>query len=294
MADIIDAHHHIWRQDDLPWLAGPMLPRIFGPYEALRRDYPVAEFLADLESTGVTKSVYVQANWAPERFEDETAWVQKTADETGWPHAIVGFADFMSEDVRPQLARLAKYSLLRGIRQQIHWHENEAYRFAPNTDVAADATFRRNIAHLGDYGLSFDLQVFPSQMHGAARLAEACPDVTLILQHSGMLEDLSDAGREEWRTGMEFLAAQKNVVSKLSAFGTFIHRNDAAHIADMVSQTVAMFGAARCLFGSNFPIEKLWCNYGDLIAAFQSAAETLPEADRRAIFHDTAAAVYRI
>lgn len=294
MADIIDAHHHIWRQDDLPWLAGPMLPRIFGPYDALRRDYPVAEFLADLEGTGVTRSVYVQANWAAGRFEDETAWVQKTADETGWPNAIVGFADFMAEDVRTQLDRLAKYPLLRGIRQQIHWHENEAYRFAPHADVAADKTFRRNIAYLGDYGLSFDLQVFASQMPGAAALAEACPDVTFILQHSGMLEDLSDAGRAEWRTGMELLAAQNNVVSKLSAFGTFIHQNDVAHITDMVTQTVAIFGAARCLFGSNFPIEKLWCNYGELIAGFQSAAEILPEADRRAIFHDTAAAVYRI
>jgi predicted TIM-barrel fold metal-dependent hydrolase len=294
MAEIIDAHHHIWRQDDLPWLAGPMVARIFGPYEALRRDYPMAEFLEDLEGSGVAKSVYVQANWAPGRFEDEAAWVQKTADETDWPHAIVGFVDMMDGDVRPQLDRLCKFPLLRGIRQQIHWHENEAYRFAPHANVAADATFRRNIAYLGDYGLSFDLQVFAGQMQGAAALAEACPEVTFILQHAGMLEDLSDAGRAEWRAGMQLLAAQKNVVSKLSAFGTFIHKNDPAHIADMVAQTVDMFGPARCLFGSNFPIEKLWCDYGTLIAAFQSAAETLTEAEARAIFHDNAARVYRI
>ena len=171
MAEIIDAHHHIWRQDDLPWLAGPMLPRIFGPYDAIRRNYPATEFLADLEGSGVVKSVYVQANWAADRFEDETAWVQKTAEEAGWPHAIVGFADFMSDDVRPQLDLLCEYPLLRGIRQQIHWHENEAYQFAPHADVAADDTFRRNIACLGDYGLSFDLQVFARQMQGAAELA---------------------------------------------------------------------------------------------------------------------------
>jgi len=294
MAEIIDAHHHIWRQADLPWLAGPMVARIFGPYDALRRDYPVTEFLADLEGSGVTKSVYVQANWAPARFEDETAWVQQTADETGWPHAIVGFADFSGRDVRPQLDQLCKYPLLRGIRQQIHWHENEAYRFAPHADVAADDTFRRNIAQLGDYGLSFDLQVFAGQMRGAAALAQACPGVTFVLQHSGMLEDLSDQGRSHWRAGMHALAAQPNVVSKLSAFGTFIHRNDTAHIADMVRQTVAMFGAERCLFGSNFPIEKLWCDYGALVAAFEGAAESLSEADRRAIFHDTASRVYGI
>ena len=59
-----------------------MLPRIFGPYEPIRRDYPIEEYLADIAGTGVEKSVYVQANWAPERAEDEVAWVQKTADET--------------------------------------------------------------------------------------------------------------------------------------------------------------------------------------------------------------------
>ena len=53
MTDIIDAHHHIWRRRDLPWLDGPMQPRIFGPYEAIRRDYLIDEYLADLAGTGV-------------------------------------------------------------------------------------------------------------------------------------------------------------------------------------------------------------------------------------------------
>ena len=60
---IIDAHHHIWRRRDLPWLMGPMRPRIFGPYEPIRRDYLVEDYLADATPCGVTHSVYVQANW---------------------------------------------------------------------------------------------------------------------------------------------------------------------------------------------------------------------------------------
>ena len=261
---IIDAHHHIWRQQDLPWLSGPMLPRIFGPYEPIRRDYPIEEFLADIAGSGVAKSVYVQANWAPERAEDEVAWVQRTADESGWPHGIVGYADLTVADARPALDRLMKYKLIRGVRQQIHWHENEQYRFAKRPDLADDETFRRNIGALADYGLSFDLQVFAPQMAGAARLASALPRTTFILQHAGMLEDLSDTGRAAWRAGMATLAAQPNVVAKLSAFGTFIHRNDPAHIAWIVDETVKLFGPKRCLYGSNFPIEKLWTDYGSL------------------------------
>ena len=82
MIGIVDAHHHIWRQADLAWLSGPMQPRIFGPYEPIRRDYPIAEYLADLAGSGVTRSVYVQTNWPNDRFEDEAAWVQETANDT--------------------------------------------------------------------------------------------------------------------------------------------------------------------------------------------------------------------
>ncbi|WP_024506825.1 amidohydrolase family protein [Bradyrhizobium sp. ARR65] len=292
MTGIVDAHHHIWRQADLPWLSGPMQPRIFGPYEPIRRDYTIQEYLGDLAGSGVTRSVYVQTNWAKEGFEDEAAWVQRTADEHGWPHAIVAYADVSASDVRPQLDRLARYPLVRGVRMQLHWHENPLYRFAARADLCADPVIQRNIARLADYGWSFDLQVFAPQMADAAALARACPNVTFILQHAGMLEDLSPQGRAAWRTGMEQLGACPNVVSKLSGLGTFIHRNDPAHVADVVRQTVAMFGAERCVFGSNFPIEKLWTSYRSLIEAHLAAAATLSTDQRDAIFRTTATRVY--
>jgi predicted TIM-barrel fold metal-dependent hydrolase len=153
---------------------------------------------------------------------------------------------------------------------------------------------QNNVAKLADYGWSFDLQVFTGQMKDAAKLARACPDVTFILQHAGMLEDLSEKGVEAWRSGMKRLADEPNVVSKLSAFGTFIHRNDAEHIKTILTDTVEIFGAERCLFGSNYPIEKLWTSYADLVSAFKDAASGLSKADQKAIFHDTAMRVYNL
>jgi predicted TIM-barrel fold metal-dependent hydrolase len=294
MIPIVDGHHHIWRQADLPWLVGPMQPRIFGPYEPIRRDYSIDEYRSDIAGSDVVKSVYVQTNWPRERFEDEAAWVQKTAQATGWPHAIVAYADFSQPDVRPQLDRLARYDLVRGARMQLHWHENPLYRFAARADLVADPVLRRNIRHLAQYGWSFDLQVFARQMAGAADLAEDCPNVTFVLQHAGMLEDLSLEGRAEWRAGIVRLAACPNVVSKLSGLGTFLHRNDPAHIEGVMRETVGIFSAKRCLFGSNFPIEKLWTSYSALVDAYRKAASSLSEADQRAILHDTAMRVYRI
>jgi predicted TIM-barrel fold metal-dependent hydrolase len=109
-----------------------------------------------------------------------------------------------------------------------------------------------------------------------------------------MLEDLSPDGWARWRQGMRLLASRHNVVSKLSALGTFIHKNDPAHIAAIVRETIDMFGAERCLFGSNFPVEKLWTSYPDLIASYRSAIEPLGEKAARAVFNDTATRVYRL
>ncbi len=108
-----------------------------------------------------------------------------------------------------------------------------------------------------------------------------------------MLEDLSPAGRSAWRAGMVRLAACPNVVCKLSGLGTFIHRNDTAHIAAIVAESVAVFGPDRCLFGSNFPIEKLWTNYRDLVQAFLDATQSNPR-HRDAILRDTAMRIYRL
>ncbi len=292
--DIIDSHHHIWRQADLKWLQGPMQPRIFGDYETLRRDYPIEEFLSDIASSNVTRSVFVQANWPNDQFEDEVRWVQETADKTGWPQGIVGFADMTVPDVRPQLERLSAYPAMRGIRQQFHWHENPLYRFAANASMAEDPAIQANIRKLADFGWTFDLQLFAGQMKGAVSLAKSCPDVTFILQHAGMPEDQSDEGWKTWREGMRALAEMPNVVSKLSGFGTFVHRVDADLIKRIILETVDMFGDERCMFGSNFPIEKIWTSYEALVAAHISAVSELGEDAMQNIFCNTAARVYRL
>jgi len=118
--------------------------------------------------------------------------------------------------------------------------------------------------------------------------------VTFVLQHAGMPEDLSESGRALWRRGMAALAARPNVVAKLSGLGTFLRRLDAAHIARITAETVRLFGPQRCLFGSNFPIEKLWTDYAALVAAHRDAVAPFGDGAARKILHDTARRVYRL
>jgi predicted TIM-barrel fold metal-dependent hydrolase len=291
---VVDAHHHVWRRADQPWLQGPTVPRIFGDYEAIKRDYPIEEYLSDIAGCNVSASVYVQTNWAKERAAEEVEWVQSIADRSGWPHAIVGFIDLLADDAAATMQAQARAPLMRGVRQQLHWHENPQYRFASRPDEMNAVPFRRNFARLEEHGWLFELQVFAAQMKDGAALAAAFPQITLVLEHAGMAEDRSKSGRVAWREGMKRLADQPNVCTKLSGLGTFIHRNDPAHIAEIVEETVEIFGPQRCMWGSNFPIEKLWTDYASILTAVKEAIRGFDAADQAAILGNNARRLYRI
>jgi predicted TIM-barrel fold metal-dependent hydrolase len=293
MNAIVDCHFHIWRQKDQPWLNGPMIPRIFGPYEPIRRDYPIEEYLGDLQGLGVEKGVYVQTNWAKEDFENEVAWLSQTAAETGWPHAIVGYTDFTVDDVRPQLDRLKAYPLLRGVRMQLHWHQVPEYRFARDARQVVDPVVRKNVARLKDYGLTFDLQLFPDQMEDGALLVGENPETEFILTHCGMLVEMQPETVEAWRNGLSQFAGMKNFSAKLSGLGTFVHENDPALISFIVDNAVEILGSDHLMFGSNFPIEKLWTDYKTLLAAHKAAAEKHGPAHAANILGETAMRVYK-
>ena len=293
MQPVIDSHFHIWRRADQPWLNGPMVPRIFGPYEPIQRDYPIEEYLGEIEGQTVEKAVYVQTNWAKADFEKEVAWLSETAARTGWPHAIVGYADISVEDVRPQLDRLKAYPLVRGVRMQLHWHEVPAYRFATGPEQVLDANVRRNIARLKDYGYSFDLQLFPAQMKDGASLVAENPETDFILTHCGMLTDDAPETVAAWKAGLSHFSDLPNFFAKLSGLGTFVHRNDPALIALIVDNAVEILGSNRLMFGSNFPIEKLWTDYGTLLAAHRAAVAKHGATAAADIFYGTAERVYR-
>jgi len=290
----LDAHHHIWRLNDLPWLSGPQVPRIFGPYQPICRDYSIDEFRRDIAGCDVVKSVYVQTNWPAGQSYDEARWVQSVSDATDWPHASVAHADLADPDAGALIRRLAKLPALRGIRQQLHWHENSQYRFAPRPDVMNDADWRRGLAILADHGLLFELQIFAAQMADGARLAQSFPDTIFVLEHAGMLEDMSPRGWQRWREGMTALAQCPNVNVKLSGLGTFVHACREDVMGPIIGDTVAMFGADRCFYGSNFPIEKLWTDYNTLYRTFRNAIAHLNDSEQVAILHDTAARLYRV
>lgn len=292
--EIVDAHHHVWRTKDMPWLSGPMVPRIFGPYEPIKRDYLIDEYLADATSAGIGRSVYVQANWPLDQVLAEVRWLAELNAATGWPTAVVGSADLFSPDALDVMKQQATLPVVRGTRLQLHWHEREEFRFATAPDRMKDPVLRRNIAALEELDWVFELQVFPGQMADAADLVAAVPDVTFVLVHAGMLTDRTPATVGQWRDGMARLAQLPNVVVKLTGQGTFTRSLDQDFIAFVAQETLGWFGPSRAMFGTNFPVEKLWTSMPALVAAWRDALAHLPPADQAEIFAGTARRIYRI
>jgi predicted TIM-barrel fold metal-dependent hydrolase len=290
---VIDCHHHIWRLDDLPWLSGEIVPRIFGPYEPIQRDYLIDEYRAEAQAAGVGRSVYVQVNWPTDRAIDEVRWVDQVAMTTGWPHAIIGSADMFNPkcgEVFEEQARLSP--LMRGTRLQLHWHERELYRFASAPDRMNDVVFRQNLGLLRGLGWLFELQVFSSQMAAAARMVGDYPDTTFVLVHAGMLESTEPEAVDRWERGMAALADHNNVVVKLTGLGTFVRQVDSDLIGMITERCLEWFGPERCMWGSNFPVEKLWTGYGPLLDTYRSCLSAYSADTQAAVFGGTAARVY--
>ena len=105
----IDTHHHIWRRQDIGWLADPPIPRMFGDYFGIRRDYSIEEWMNDILPQGFTKSVHVTAMWGPGKELEETRWLQATANKYGFPQGIVCNANLSDPGVEAALTAMAAF-----------------------------------------------------------------------------------------------------------------------------------------------------------------------------------------
>jgi predicted TIM-barrel fold metal-dependent hydrolase len=289
---IIDTHHHIWLRKDVPWLADPPIPRMFGEYFGLRRDYPVEEWMNDIVPEGAVKSVHVTAMWG--RPLDETRWLQEQANKHGFPHGIVCQADLAAPDIEAQLKEQKKFKNVRGVRQMLYWDKDPLRQAAPRADFCNDQDFRRGFALLEKMDLHFEMQVFPNQVKYAVELVRAFPNTRMILVHAGMLTGRSPELIDEWRASLTLLAAFPNLHVKVSGPGMFTNGLTYEHARQWLRDVIQIFGVDRTIYGSNFPLEKLHASYKDFIGHYKRVLAEYPAADQRKIFHDNAVKFYRL
>jgi predicted TIM-barrel fold metal-dependent hydrolase len=292
---VVDAQHHLYRQNDIPWLQPGAATRLHGDHFGLARDFLAAEFLRDVRPHGVIKSVHMTANRGVAAAVEETRWLQSVADEHGFPHAFVVQADLTDEGVEGLLKKHLEFPNVRGVRHQLQWESHPHRQSASRPDLCNTPEFRRGFKILETLGLHFELQAFASQAKFTSELARDFPSVRFIVIHAGLLTDPSSQPVvDQWRAGLAALAASPNVWIKISGLGMFTRALAPIVMRQTIRDAIQIFGAERTIYAANFPLEKLWTSYADLFGAYRKILGEYSLSDQRKIFHDNAIAFYRI
>jgi predicted TIM-barrel fold metal-dependent hydrolase len=293
---IIDPHHHLYdlKTGRYPWLQDEMLERVFGDYSAIRRDYLIDDFREDIKNQNVVKTVHLQVEYDHNNPVAETRWLQSVADHHGYPHGIVAFADLASPSVQQTIEEHCAFPNVRGIRQCLNYHHDQVKTFIEHPHLMSDPQWQRGYALLKRYDLSFDLQLYYTQMAEALTLAKKFPDTPMVLNHTGMPVDRGIEEIAAWRASMKLLASAPNVFCKISGLGMGDWEWTTDSIRPFVLDAIDAFGTERCMFASNFPVDKLFSSYDDVFNAFKAITRDFSIGERRALFHDNAERVYRL
>lgn len=288
---LVDTHMHLWDlTNSYPWLekAEPALTRMVGDYAALRRNFLLPDYLALSKRHEVEKAVHVQALGFPHDPVAESQWLQKIADQHGYPHAIIGYANLADPEVERVLEGHAQAPNARGIRMPLNFHGEVWRRMADRGDYMSDLQWRRGYAALAQFGLLFEAQIYAHQLLDAAELALAIPEVTMVIEHLGWPIDLSERGFDLWSEGMEAVARCPNTRIKVSGIGTVFGREGAGR---WVRTAIDLFGPDRSMFGSNFPPDSLQLSFDQVVDLVD---QQLQEEERDPLFRTTAYRVYSL
>jgi L-fuconolactonase len=309
---IIDPHHHICDDERGRYLIEELRDEIASGHNIVSTVY--VQYKTAYRTTGPVSMQPV----------GEVEYVTRIAEQnagsdsgTRLCEGIVGHADLLlGDEVQEVLDALvvAGQGRLKGIRYGATWDDGAAgygRSFAPR-HLLLNPDFRKGFSRLAPLGLSFDAWVFYHQLPDLIDLLRVFPDTQVVLDHCGGILGIephvnSDAVYSTWRTHLQQLAEFPNVTVKVGGLGMLYRGGDfhtralpptSADLAQAwrpyVEACIEVFGPQRCMFESNFPVDKQSCSYGALWNAFKLIVQSYSPAEKAALFHDTALRVYRL
>jgi L-fuconolactonase len=313
---IIDAHHHLFDRPALRYMLEDYLADAGAGHRIVASTYVETQAFARVDGPEALRPI------GEIEFANGVAAMSASgvygACRVG--AAIVGNADLRLGDVVAQLLDRALETApdrFRGVRQITIEHPSDApYRYMthpPPRGVLKSSGFRPAFRHLAPRGLSFDAAVFHHQLPEIADLADAFADTTIVLNHMGMAMalDMDSQGRAEifhsWGNALRDLARRPNVVCKVGGLGMpfwgfgletrsdpIEHLELAAAWKPYIETAIEAFGASRCMMESDFPMDGRSCGFVPLWNALKHIVRTYSLEEKFALFHGTAARVYRI
>jgi L-fuconolactonase len=278
---IVDTHLHLWDPKKLryAWLDGnPVLDQAYG----------LDRYNAATDGLGIEAMVFLQCEVDPAQYQDEADWVASLAKVDPRIKGMVTWAPLeKGRAVVPELERLARHDILRGVRRII--------QFEPDLDFCLRPDFIEGVRALADFDLSFDICIDHRHMANTLKFAAQVPEVPMILDHIGK-PAIKDGVMEPWASQMRALAALPHVVCKISGVATEAdHANwTEDEIARYVEVAIEAFGFERVMFGGDWPVAVQAIEYRRWVELLDRILASASDADRQKFWHDNAVRFYRL
>lgn len=275
----IDAHQHFWQLSqpfDTSWLKAPK-------HEPICRDFLPEHLKPQLERCGLQKSIFVQT----QHDLNENRWALSLADRNPFIAGVVGWIDLASESCEEQLLEFRRDSRFVGVR---HITQDE-----PDDDFILRPDVLRGLRILQKHGVPFDLLFYVKHLRHAATLARELPDLPMVIDHLAKPR-IKARSMEEWLPALKAAAQFPNVYCKLSGMVTEADWDHwkPADLKPYIDSALELFGAERCMYGSDWPVCELAGRYEEVYAAFDQCTSALSEAERDHLLGETARTFYRL
>lgn len=267
---MIDAHMHFWdvSRYDYPWLRGT----------SFEKKYLLEDYLSESKRYIFNKAVHIQAGITRQDSVKETAWIS----HINFPLAIVGYVDLSQDNCESVIEQHCNYPKFTGIRQIL------------NEDTAQylqDTVWKNNLSLLAKYHLSFDMQIHSEQADDACNVI-AKNSNPFIITHCGHPRKLDVSYFEYWKRQMQKLAQFDHVYIKLSGFGMFNPNWSSESIKPFVLSLLEIFGMNRCMFASNFPVDKLYRSLDEIYDDFFKLTHAFSPHEKKQLFGGNAERLY--
>lgn len=271
---VIDSHQHFWRYERslYGWIDDSM--------GALRHDFLPFDLEDVMRGAGVDATIAVQAR----QDDEETEWLIELANEHPFIRGVVAWVDLRAADVDRRLERVGHESCVVGVRHVVQ---------AEPDGFLDGGAFRRGIAALERFDLTYDILIYARQLPEATRFAAAFPNQRFVLDHLGK-PDIRGDGFESWRRGITALAALPHVCCKLSGLVTEAdwRRWTPAQLRPYLDTALEAFGPSRLMFGSDWPVCTVAASYDQVVTLVRDAIADYSADERARILGGTAEHVY--
>jgi predicted TIM-barrel fold metal-dependent hydrolase len=283
----VDTHFHLHdlKRAELrySWLERDAIHGFLGNIDALKaQHYWIEDYLAEIRFSNVKKAIYVQAALGTADPVDETKWLQAFAGKTGFPQGIVAECHLAHADAEAVLERHMQYANVRGIRD-----------FGDGRYLV-DPAWRAGYAFLERHNLVACIDTRIQLIDDLLDLAAAFPNIMICVDHCAIPEARDDAYFKRWTAAMRALARADNVVMKISGLGMMDRRWTVDSIKPYVLGSIEAFGVDRVVFGSNWPVDRMFSSYPDWIDAYATIIASFTEDERIKMFSANAERLFRI